>query len=183
MQRLSQVLSASCLRARPISQSHTRHWLGFMTNFPASSFTTIPNLRVNARTNHTHTRVRHLLPQYEQNVMSKATESSSKATPSIEDRWARQSKDAHDRVDREPPANAYSGRSVPVLRGDLGMAFKNLDGILMRNKVRQQLRLTERHEKKGVKRRRLQSERWRRQFANEVRKKVELVIKIRNRGA
>jgi len=50
----------------------------------------------------------------------------------------------------------------------LGTALKKLDGILGRNRVRQELRLTERHEKKGVKRRRLLSERWRKQFANEV---------------
>lgn len=51
----------------------------------------------------------------------------------------------------------------------LAAALKSLNDVLMRNRVRQQVRSSERHEKKGVKRRRLQSERWRKQFANEVR--------------
>ncbi|KXN82094.1 hypothetical protein AN958_03252 [Leucoagaricus sp. SymC.cos] len=78
--------------------------------------------------------------------------------------------------------NPYSGRTVTVTK-NLGDSLKILDGILSRNKVKVQLRLTERHEKKGCKRRRLASERWRNQFANEVRKKVQLVMKMRDRGA
>jgi small subunit ribosomal protein MRP21 len=66
---------------------------------------------------------------------------------------------------------AYAGRSVEV-RGNLADSLKQLDGILARNKVKLQLRMTERHEKKGYKRRRLASERWRNQFANEVRSSV-----------
>lgn len=55
------------------------------------------------------------------------------------------------------------------VKKDVGDALRMLDGILSRNKVKYQLRMTERHEKKGYKRRRLASERWRNQFANEVR--------------
>ena len=47
-------------------------------------------------------------------------------------------------------------------------AYRRLTNILQRNKVRPQLRLAERHEKKGEKRRRLSSERWRKRFAHEV---------------
>lgn len=57
---------------------------------------------------------------------------------------------------------------MKVIDGNLADAFKRLDGILARNRVRRQLKLAERHEKKGVKRRRLESERWRRLFAHEV---------------
>lgn len=65
------------------------------------------------------------------------------------------------------------GRSVTNKSAtSLAATFKHLDQILQRNKVRQQLRLTERHEKKGYKRRRLSSERWRKQFANEVRSNI-----------
>ncbi|KAJ3867210.1 hypothetical protein EV359DRAFT_78776 [Lentinula novae-zelandiae] len=71
----------------------------------------------------------------------------------------------------------------PYSDGDLADAFRRLDMILARNKVRKQLKLAERHEKKGPKRRRLESERWRRLFAHEVRKNVQLVTKIRRRGA
>lgn len=53
--------------------------------------------------------------------------------------------------------------------GNIAEAIKMLDVRLSRNKVKYELRLAERHEKKGVKRRRLSSERWRKQFANEVR--------------
>lgn len=59
------------------------------------------------------------------------------------------------------------GRTVTV-KDDLAMAYKSLDIILSRNKVRQTLRMEERHEKKGVKRRRLSSQRWRKRFADEV---------------
>ncbi|THU90715.1 hypothetical protein K435DRAFT_760059, partial [Dendrothele bispora CBS 962.96] len=97
-------------------------------------------------------------------------------------RWAEKSKNAQEALERSH-INPYSGRSVPVTDGNVASALKKLDTILNRNKVRKQLRLTERHEKKGVKRRRLESERWRRLFAHEVRKNVQLVTKIRNRGA
>ncbi|KAF8636471.1 hypothetical protein AX17_003287 [Amanita inopinata Kibby_2008] len=95
--------------------------------------------------------------------------------------WARMSKEAS--KSDHTPMNAYSGRSVRVFNGNLTDAFRKLDGILARNKVRAQLRLGERHEQKGAKRRRLSSERWRKRFAHEVRQKVQLVQKIRRRGA
>lgn len=60
------------------------------------------------------------------------------------------------------------GRTVKVSGGNVQEAIKKLDEILGKNRVRRELRLTERHEKKGVKRRRLSSERWRTFFANEV---------------
>jgi small subunit ribosomal protein MRP21 len=47
-------------------------------------------------------------------------------------------------------------------------AYQRLHNILQRNKVKRQLKLAERHEKKGEKRRRLSSERWRKQFAHEA---------------
>ncbi|KAH7930799.1 hypothetical protein BV22DRAFT_999853 [Leucogyrophana mollusca] len=77
---------------------------------------------------------------------------------------------------------ALVGRRVFV-NGDLGEAFARLQSRLRRNRVTADLRVQSRHEKKGVKRRRLRSERWRKQFANEVRKKVQLVSTIRRRGA
>lgn len=85
-------------------------------------------------------------------------------------------------ITSQPLPNPYSGRTVAVTKS-LGDSLKALDGILARNKVKYELRSAERHEKKGVKRRRLASERWRNQFANEVRKNVQLVMKMRDRGA
>ncbi|KAF8694334.1 hypothetical protein AX14_002078 [Amanita brunnescens Koide BX004] len=93
--------------------------------------------------------------------------------------WARMSKAT--RMEEVPP-DPYSGRSVFV-RGDLASAFRRLDHILSRNKVRAQAVQSERHEQKGAKRRRLSSERWRRRFAHEVRQKVQLVQSIHRRGA
>jgi len=87
-----------------------------------------------------------------------------------------------------------------VRNGNVADALNKLQYSLQRNRVASELRLTARHEKKGYKRRRLSSQRWRRRFAHEVwaslllcdvswinvfqvRKKVQLVNKIRARGA
>jgi ribosomal protein S21 len=75
-----------------------------------------------------------------------------------------------------PPSNlkAFSyininpGRSIEVKNGNVAEALNTLQYTLQRNKVVTELRLTARHEKKGYKRRRLSSERWRRRFAHEV---------------
>ncbi|KAI0256675.1 hypothetical protein BJV78DRAFT_1117097 [Lactifluus subvellereus] len=74
------------------------------------------------------------------------------------------------------------GRSFEVRHGNVADALNKLQYTLRRNRVIQELRLAARHEKKGYKRRRLSSERWRKRFAHEVRKKVQLVNKIRARG-
>ena len=63
----------------------------------------------------------------------------------------------------------YPGRSVEVKNGNVADALNKLQYTLRRNRVVSELRLTARHEKKGYKRRRLSSERWRRMFAHEVR--------------
>ncbi|KAG5643481.1 hypothetical protein DXG03_000869 [Asterophora parasitica] len=135
------------------------------------------------------------------NVLGDYIATSSKQVPlTPEAIWQQKSDKAKKAVEEDPPAGAYSGRSVKVLGGNVADAYARLNSILQRNKVRAQLRRAERHEKKGEKRRRLESERWRRQFAHEVRsfalgvcvyrafrkqvrKKVQLVTKIRNRGA
>ncbi|KAH9997299.1 hypothetical protein BJV77DRAFT_941568 [Russula vinacea] len=86
---------------------------------------------------------------------------------------------------RTPTTFSYisPGRSVEVKNGNVADALNRLQYTLQRNRVQLELRLTARHEKKGYKRRRLSSERWRRRFAHEVRKKVQLVKNIRARGA
>ncbi|PFH54377.1 hypothetical protein AMATHDRAFT_53331 [Amanita thiersii Skay4041] len=95
--------------------------------------------------------------------------------------WARMAKEL---AKNEPlVANPFSGRTVRVVNNNLADAFRKLDGIIGRNKVRAQLKQSERHEQKGAKRRRLSSERWRKRFSHEVRLKVQLVEKIRRRGA
>ncbi|KAH6918605.1 hypothetical protein BKA70DRAFT_1554640 [Coprinopsis sp. MPI-PUGE-AT-0042] len=105
------------------------------------------------------------------------------ALQTVEQMWAKQSAAALAAAARQPPAGPYSGRSVPVRRGNVAQSIRLLDTILQKNRVRQMLRQQQRHEKRGEKLRRLRSERWRKRFANEVREKVQLVTKIRNRGA
>lgn len=96
---------------------------------------------------------------------------------------------------------SLAGRSVPVFKGDVATALRQLKAILASNNVRSQNVRDERHEKKGEKRNRLKSLRWRRRFAHEVRlspmtprtfnvftpwqvrKRVQLVNEIRARGA
>jgi hypothetical protein len=60
------------------------------------------------------------------------------------------------------------GRSIEVKNGNVAEALNKLQYTLRRNRVSRELRLAARHEKKGYKRRRLSSERWRRRFAHEV---------------
>jgi len=86
----------------------------------------------------------------------------------------------------------YSGRSVTVQRAGpfrdawqepFNSAYRRLQNILRENTVAKTARSQERHEKKGVKRRRLASQTHRRKFAQLVRQKVALVQKYRARGS
>ncbi|KAJ7343509.1 hypothetical protein DFH08DRAFT_702802, partial [Mycena albidolilacea] len=78
--------------------------------------------------------------------------------------------------------SCFSGRHVKVWQGKFAEAVRDFEKILARNRVRFTYRAAERHEKKGPKRRRIRSEQWRKHFANQVRKNVQLVHKIRRRG-
>ncbi|KZV71655.1 hypothetical protein PENSPDRAFT_664281 [Peniophora sp. CONT] len=106
----------------------------------------------------------------------------------VAESWADMSDKAVARLG--PPLGKYAGRSVEVQRQDLATALRRLNTILFENRVHAERVRNLRHEKKGYKRRRLASERWRRRFAHEachmhrvVRTKVELVKTIRRRGA
>ena len=108
--------------------------------------------------------------------------SKKQAAPRIspEDMW----RDRSNRVGPNPPpsvyagslsscsqtldsANASLGRSIVVKYG-FADSLKRLTQRLRANKVYHTWRYQMRHEKKGVKRRRLKSQRWRRHFADEV---------------
>ncbi len=101
-------------------------------------------------------------------------------------KWETRSKRALEDALTEPPADAYAGILLYLMflyrllkkdttgrsvrnTGNLAATFRSLQDILTRNKVFQTQRMGQRHEKKGEKRNRLKSERWRKQFANEVR--------------
>lgn len=82
------------------------------------------------------------------------------------------------------PATPFSGRSIRVTpQADPSRAYGQLSVLLRRNNVRQELRLQQRYEKPNEERRRKKSERHRRRFADMVRKKVQLVMAIKARGA
>ncbi|KAJ7709931.1 hypothetical protein B0H17DRAFT_245040 [Mycena rosella] len=98
------------------------------------------------------------------------------------DIWRDQSRINVLRLRAHPPADTYQGRSVQVLDGEFAEASRELEKILARNRVRGTIRAGARHEKKGPKRRRIKSEQWRKHFAHQVRKNVQLVHKIRRRG-
>ncbi|OBZ75736.1 hypothetical protein A0H81_04417 [Grifola frondosa] len=98
-----------------------------------------------------------------------------------EDVWKRREKTLI--VNLPKPHNPYSGRTSLVLKRGVVNSFAKLRMTMLRNNVRADNIGGERHEKKGVKRNRLRADRWRRLFAHEVRKKVQLVNQIRARGA
>ncbi|KAI6150787.1 hypothetical protein BKA82DRAFT_992910 [Pisolithus tinctorius] len=109
-------------------------------------------------------------------ALRKAGQSKSKhLTPA--EAWAQRSA----LLDLSPPADAYAGRRIPV-NSDLRSAFLKLSRRLQKNSVFREWKSALRHEKRGIKRSRLRSERWRRRFADEVRKKVQLVSTIRRRA-
>jgi Ribosomal protein S21 len=121
----------------------------------------------------------HLNDIYSTKVTVKRTEPS--MTP--EERWALLS---HTRNTNPPPLKGpYAGRTIisfeplifswmcvgrsfEVKHGNVADALNKLRDTLNRNRVYSELKISARHEKKGYKRRRLSSERWRRRFAHEV---------------
>jgi ribosomal protein S21 len=118
-------------------------------------------------------------------IYSRAVDVKSRERPSSPDeRWAIQSRSRMATL--MPPKGPYAGksffplnptsfsytspgRSIEVKNGNVADALNKLQYTLQRNRVMSELRLTARHEKKGYKRRRLSSERWRKRFAHEVR--------------
>jgi ribosomal protein S21 len=119
-------------------------------------------------------------------VYTRAVKVKTQERPSSPDeRWAMQSRSKMATL--TPPKGPYAGktnfshsnpttfsytspgRSIEVKGGNVADALNKLQYTLQRNRVMSELRLGARHEKKGYKRRRLSSERWRRRFAHEVR--------------
>ncbi|CAK5277426.1 unnamed protein product [Mycena citricolor] len=119
-------------------------------------------------------------PQSWDNALGNSITDPSKDT--LQDMWKAKSVVALTHTNM-PIADAYSGRSVNVPTGQFAEAVKKLDRILNRNRVRATLFAQQRHEKKGPKRRRIQATQWRHHFAHQVRQSVQLVAKIRQRGA
>ena len=77
------------------------------------------------------------------------------------------------------------GRTIEVMpdRGvDVGRALKNLDITCAVNKVRQDQSRQRFHERPGMKRKRLKSERWRKMFRDSFRATVTRVMEMRRKG-
>lgn len=77
------------------------------------------------------------------------------------------------------------GRTVNVntARGmDVGRAFRQLEMLCARNNVRKDSMRQRFHERPGLKRKRLKSERWRRNFKANFKGVVALVQKMRKQG-
>lgn len=117
------------------------------------------------------------------------------ATP--EHVWKTHAKSVYDSTKDISPPTAYSGwelfacllmpltlffslgRTVRV-RSNIMDSYAMLSNLLQRNNVRRELGKASRHEKKGVKRRRLASETWRRVFAHEARTLYHLRLLMAN---
>ncbi|WVQ81826.1 hypothetical protein IAT38_003953 [Cryptococcus sp. DSM 104549] len=76
----------------------------------------------------------------------------------------------------------YTGRSVATVSGgDYLSAYKRLQIHVRNGNLKREEKLNQHHEKPGLKRQRLASERHRRRFKAMVREKVQQVIAMRNR--
>ncbi|KAJ2777397.1 hypothetical protein H4R18_005177 [Coemansia javaensis] len=80
------------------------------------------------------------------------------------------------------PSTREVGRTVPVSAGGAGRAYARLNRILSDNNVRGELALRKRYEKPKYKRQRLRRQAHARKFKAEVKKKVQLVYKMKSLG-
>jgi small subunit ribosomal protein MRP21 len=83
---------------------------------------------------------------------------------------------ARDAYHGAPRIPCAPGRSIHVSGGEVAVAYRRLQAVLRRNNVMFELRRNERHERKGDKRRRLSSQRWRKRFAHEVRTRSHCTV-------
>ncbi|KAF8253181.1 hypothetical protein K440DRAFT_627440 [Wilcoxina mikolae CBS 423.85] len=84
--------------------------------------------------------------------------------------------------DTKPPKmGPTAGRSVLVTT-DLAQAFMRLKSIISQNKVRQDFHIQKFHERPGLKRKRLRSERHRRRFKEGFKRMVSIVMDMKKKG-
>jgi hypothetical protein len=80
---------------------------------------------------------------------------------------------------------ARTGRTIDVDPGknnDLGTRMRQLDMLCARNSIRADFNKQRFHERPGMKRKRLKSQRWRIRFKNEFKKTVMRVQQLRKKG-
>ncbi|KAL1916885.1 mitochondrial 37S ribosomal protein bS21m [Calcarisporiella thermophila] len=76
----------------------------------------------------------------------------------------------------------YQGRSVEVYHENVLGSYGYLNAVLNRNNIRREVRANLYYEKPAQARRRLRQERNRKRFQDLVRKKVALIMQMKNRG-
>jgi ribosomal protein S21 len=80
---------------------------------------------------------------------------------------------------------ARTGRTFDVDPGknkDLGVRLRQLEMLCSRNKIKNDFNKQRFHERPGLKRKRLKSQRWRIRFKNEFKKTVSRVVDLRKKG-
>ncbi|KAH8833590.1 hypothetical protein DL96DRAFT_1703244 [Flagelloscypha sp. PMI_526] len=110
----------------------------------------------------------------------KDTSFDEKTTPAA--RWKAYSDENSRTIATMNKIDNFEGRTVWATRG-IRNALTTLDDLLKENSVRRTWTLQKRHAKRGVLRNERHSKAWRRTFAHEIRKKIQLVHHIRSRGA
>lgn len=81
--------------------------------------------------------------------------------------------------------NSSTGRQVrvdPERRMDVGRAFRSLEILCARNSVKRDFMRQRFHERPGLKRKRLKSERWRKNFKAGFKETVRMVMKMKKQG-
>lgn len=86
-----------------------------------------------------------------------------------------------------PPVklNSTVGRTIPVNENrnmDVGRAFRTLEMRCAQNNVKKDFMRQRFHERGGLKRKRLKSERWRRRFKESFRATIKLVQGLKKQG-
>lgn len=84
-------------------------------------------------------------------------------------------------LDVKPKMGPTAGRSVLVTT-DVSQALMRLRSILSQNKVRQDFHMQKFHERPGLKRKRLASERHRRRFKEGFKRMVSIVLDMKKKG-
>ena len=83
----------------------------------------------------------------------------------------------------QQPLNPSTGRTVAINNAvGLPVALKRLGHILKNNKVRRQVQLSKHHERGGLKRKRLKSERWRKRFREGFKATIKGVMEMKKQG-
>lgn len=77
------------------------------------------------------------------------------------------------------PLTTTTSRSISVMNGDVGLAFRRLNRVLVENNIKRELKQQDRFESGSDKRVRLNSSRHRRRYKDAVGKAVSLAMRMK----